>query len=326
MKRRSNWIVCVLVLTGWVLSTAGFGWPEEDTHQDPLPSWRGGAQSNKEKIIRFVNRVNETRSPDYVPVPERVAVFDMDGTIICERPYFLSMAVALQRLRMRAARQNALRNRQPYKAVIENDRAYIRRHFVQILLEAHSGDTQKKYMEEIQNFLSNETHPRWNRPYEDLIYRPMLELIRFLKERQFSVYIVSGSWQALVRSIGVEQLGLDPSHMIGTKVELAFEMKEGKAMFLRKEKEVHPTNLRKGKPIYIWRHIGRRPIFAFGNSRGDQAMFEYTDTNTSRTLILYLTHDDSEREYRYESGLTCRPHWLSVSMKNDFIVVFSGDH
>jgi len=322
MNRRSNLIVFLFLLTGGILAQASFGWTVEDAFRDPLPSWRDGTLSNKAKIIRFVKRVTETRSPDFVPAPDRVAVLDMDGTIFCEKPLYLSMAIALRRLREISTHQTALRNQQPYKAVIKNDRIYLRRHFVQILLEAHSGYTQKQYMEEVRNFLRNEKHPRWKRPYKDLFYQPVLELIAFLKSRDFKVCVVSGSWQALVRSIGMEQLGLDPSYLIGTKAELAFEMKEEKAMFFRQGKELQPKNMRKGKPINIWQHIGRRPILAFGNSGGDQDMFEYTDADPSKTLILCLVHDDAEREYCYESRVKYRPHWLSVSMKNDFLVVF----
>ena len=324
MTRQSHLIVLRFLLAGWILACASLGWTGGDSFRDPLPSWRGGTQSNKAKILRFVSRVTETRSPDFVPVPDRIAVFDMDGAIVCEKPLYLSMAIALQRLRESATHQRALRNQQPYKAVFENDRTYLRRHFVQILLEAHRGCTQVQYMREVQRFLRNEKHPRWKRPYKDLFYQPVLELITFLKEREFKIGVVSGSWQALVRSIGMEQLGLDPSYLIGTKVELAFEMKEGEPMFFRQGRELQPKNLRKGKAINIWQHIGRRPILAFGNSGGDQDMFEYTDANPCKTLILCLVHDDAEREYRYESRVNYRPHWLPVSMREDFLVVFRG--
>ncbi len=326
MTRQSHLIVFRLLLAGWILACASLGWTGGNAFRDPLPSWRDGSQSNKAKIIRFINRVTEIRSPDFVPAVDRVAVFDLDGTILCEKPLYLSMALAIQSLRESATRQSPLRNQQPYKAAVENDRAYLRRHFVQILLEAHRGYTQERYMREVQRFLREEKHPRWNRAYKDLFYQPVLELISFLNARDFKVCVVSGSWEALVRSIGMEQLGLDPSHLIGTKVELRFEMKDSTAMFFRQGREIQPKNLRKGKPINIWQHIGRRPIFAFGNSRSDQDMFEYTDANSCKTLILCLVHDDAERGYRYESRVKYRPQWLPVSMKKDFLVVFKGGH
>ena len=246
----------------------------------------------------------------------------MDGTILCERPVHLSMEIALHRLIQAANEHPELREQPLYQAVIKKDQAYIREHYLDVLLTAFEGYTQKRYMEEVQAFLKNNHHARFERPYADLVYQPVRELIEYLEKKEFQVYIVSGSWHAFVRSIATNQLGFESHQAIGSKAGLAFFISEETPSFVRKREQRIPANLREGKAINIWDHIGEIPIFAMGNSKGDQEMLDYTDTNPYTHLILCLEHDDPEREFQYSSTLTCNKGWLPVSMKNDFAVVF----
>ena len=177
-------------------------------------------------------------------------------------------------------------------------------------------------MEEVQAFLKNSHHPRFGRPYAELVYQPVRELIHYLESEEFRVYVVSGSWHAFVRSIVTNQLGLEPYQAIGSKAELEFSIRDGQGSFIRKKEQRIPANLREGKPINMWDHIGVIPIFAMGNSKGDQEMLEYTATNPYAHLILCLEHDDGKREFQYPGSLTVNRGWIPVSMGNDFAVVF----
>ena len=319
MKRRKIPVVpALLVMLIWtIFCTAG-----DSFALDPLPSWRGGAGSPKSTIIAFIERVTDPSGTDFIPIPLRIAVFDMDGTILCERPLYLSLEVALHRLALTAKEHPELRDQPLYQAVTKRDLSYIRAHYLDILLTAFKGYTQKRYMEEVQAFLKNSRHPRFDRPYAELVYQPVRELVEYLQGKEFRVYLVSGSWHAFVRSVAANQLVLESYQAIGSKAELDFLIRDGTAFFIRKPEQRIPPNLREGKPINMWDHIGEIPILAMGNSRADQEMLEYTDTNPLAHIILCLEHDDAEREFQYPSTLIYKESWIPVSMQKDFAVVF----
>jgi phosphoserine phosphatase len=289
---------------------------------DELPSWRGDENSNKAKILAFIHQSTNPLSPGFVPESLRIAAIDMDGTILCERPHYASMEMALQWLKNAADVDPALRDQYPYNKILSGKHSYKKKYYMDLLFKAFEGYTQEQYMREVQKFLRNHRHAGLERPYVELFYVPVLELIDLLKKNGFRVYVVSGSWQAFVRSIATVQLGLESFQAIGSRVGLRFDINKGKAVFVRQGEELPPANVREGKVLNMWSHIGKIPVLAMGNSRGDLQMFKYTDANPYPHLVLCLEHDDPVREFQYSSGVTYQKDWISVSMKKDFGVVF----
>lgn len=310
--------ITLLILQGDV----GVVFSGERLSDDNLASWVRGADSIKQKIIDFVEQVSDKNSKHYVPESDRIATFDMDGTLICEKPVSLQEALAVSFLQTIANESPTLSKVQPYKAALNNDEDYLKDNFLQVLTAAYMGYPQSEYRKDVLRFINTEKHPELKELYGDLIYQPMVELLKYLKLKKFDVYIVSGSWQGFVRVVGKEKLGFRYSHLIGSKVELDFQLMGGNAVFLRAGESLEPANVKNGKPENIQAHIGVKPILAFGNSSGDQQMYEYASTNHYRHLILNLDHDDRTREYKYDGNVKYEKDWLKVSMKDNFKVVF----
>jgi phosphoserine phosphatase len=290
---------------------------------DPLPSWRDTA--HKKTIISFVKAVSTEGSADYVPMEKRIATFDMDGTIFVEKPMAVNFKFMLNSIKVIGENSSLLRQVQPYKAVLENDMPYIIGSSTQIGLTANMGNTEEQYTKSALDFVKKHKHPRYDTPYFNLFYTPMVELIDYLQSNHFRVYVVSGSLQSFVRAVVKEKIKKMPrSNLIGTRVSLTYQDFDGKTTFSRNGDFLRPTTVaHAGKPLMIALNIGEKPILAFGNSSGDQQMFEYTATNKRyRNLILCLLHDDAEREYVYPSGVKFEQDWLKISMKNDFSLVF----
>ncbi len=290
---------------------------------DPLPSWRNTPQ--KEAVIEFVKAVSVEEGPEFVPVASRIATFDMDGTILIEKPVPVNFEFVQQYLQTVGDNSPALRDVQPYKAVREKDTSYINRNALQLMTTAYMGYTHTEYRKKALEFVTTQRHPRYNKPYIDLFYKPMLELIRYLRSNNFRVYVVSGSTQEFIRSIVNSKTGIENSNLIGTQIDMTYQSDNGSIAFSRNGEYRNLAAVGTGKPLIIEYQIGDVPLLAFGNSGGDQQMFEYTSTNKYKHLVLGLEHDDAAREYVYESGVSYRPGWLRISMKNDFAVVFSDE-
>jgi len=322
MKAHCKQLMFIAIVSMLLLGQSGILLAKDNSSGETLASWTGGPNSIKQKIINFVEQVTDPQSKAFVPVPDRLATFDMDGTIICEKPRSMGMVIAIEFLRAIAKESPTLSQVQPYKAALANDGKYLGPNFLQVLTTAYVGYPQSRYREAASKFINSEHHPRFKVPYRDLIYQPMEELLVYLKSKKFDVYIVSGSWQGLVRVVGKETLGFKYSHLIGSKIGLDFQLQNGQSVFLRKGESLEPDNVEDGKPENIQAHIGVKPIFAFGNTSGDQQMYEYTSTNHYKHLILSLDHDDEEREYKYPSSVKFKESWLKVSMKENFKVVF----
>jgi len=322
MKEHFKQLMFVIIVLMIFLGQSNILFAKENPAGDALTSWVGGPHSIKQKIIDFVEKVTDPQSDAFVPESDRLATFDMDGTIICEKPRSIGMVLAIAFLQTIAKESPTLSQVQPYKAALDNDGKYLGPNFLQVLTTAHMGYPQSAYREAVKEFINTENHPRFQVPYSDLIYQPMKELLAYLKSKNFDVYIVSGSWQGLVRVVGKETLGFEYSHLIGSKIGLDFQMNNGQSVFLRKGESLEPDNVEDGKPENIQAHIGVKPIFAFGNSSGDQQMYEYASTNHHKHLVLSLDHDDAKREYKYPSSVKFAEGWLKVSMKDNFKVVF----
>ncbi len=313
--RLQKLVLVLILLISWMPFAAASG-----QSPDPLPSWRDTAR--KQAIIAFVKAVSTEGRPDFVPEEYRIATFDMDGTILIEKPVPINFEFARHYLNVLGDRSPSLQAIQPYKAVRENDSSYIDSNALQILTTAYMGYTHTEFRKSVLEFVTTQRHPRYDKPYIDLFYTPMLELISYLKVNNFRVYVISGSTQEFIRSIVRHKTGIENSNLIGTQVSMTYQSDKGIAAFSRNGVYRDLGAAGPGKPLIIEYQIGEIPVLAFGNSAGDQQMFEYAATNRYRNLVLCLEHDDTAREYVYESAVSYKPGWLRVSMKDDFAVVF----
>ena len=296
---------------------------------DPLPSWREGL--NKRQIIAFVEKVTTPGSPDFVAPEDRVATFDMDGTVLLEKPAYSLFTFAIPLIKAAAADKPALLERPPVKAIVDGDMKYFAKAgkfgpegLYATLLETHSGKTEAQYAADANTFLFKQKHPRFQVPYAETVYRPMLEMIRYLKDSGFRVYICSGSDIAFIRAMIETSIGLPVENAIGTQVVTTWIETANGSEFRREHAFVEPVNDEKGKPVNILRMIGKRPIIAVGNSEGDRDMLEYSDDKNPATpdLQMIVNHDDPEREYEYAvekvNHLAAENGWQVISIKKDW--------
>jgi phosphoserine phosphatase len=306
----------------------------------PLASWND--TPTRQAIVEFVERVTREDSAGYLPASERVAVFDNDGTLWCEKPMPIELAFILGRFAEMADKDVSLRNRQPWKAACERDFAWlgavITKHYhgddgdVKILmggiLRAFAGMTVEDYATAANAFLRDGRHPTTGRGYRDCGYLPMVELLRYLEANGFTTYIASGGDRDFMRPVTEEIYGIPPERVIGSSNALRYQQEEsGGSLVYLAEGDVFddgPT-----KPVRIWSRTGRRPIIAGGNSNGDIPMLQYTGGPSRRGLRLLLLHDDPEREFDYTAGAeqsleqADNGDWTVISIKNDWATVFA---
>jgi phosphoserine phosphatase len=300
---------------------------------DPLPSWREGL--NKRQIIAFVEKVTTPGSPDFVAPEDQVATFDMDGTVLLEKPAYSLFTFAIPLIKAAAADKPALLERPHVKAIVDGDMKYFAKAgkfgpegLYATLLETHSGKTEAQYAADANTFLFKQKHPRFQVPYAETVYRPMLEMIRYLKDSGFRVYICSGSDIAFIRAMIETSIGLPVENAIGTQVVTTWIETANGSEFRREHAFVEPVNDEKGKPVNILRMIGKRPIIAVGNSEGDRDMLAYSDDKNPATpdLQMIVNHDDPEREYEYAvekvNHLAAENGWKVISMKKDWERIF----
>ncbi|MFN8474195.1 MAG: haloacid dehalogenase-like hydrolase [Anaerolineae bacterium] len=311
---------------------------------DVLPSWN--ETPTKRAILRFVADVSDPSSPGYVPAYARIATFDNDGTLWCEKPYLIEIAFALQRLIARAEAEPALRERQPYKALLDGDLstfAHLLPHHISdtlrlgaavpeilmLVYQTHVGMSQAVFEQEAAAFFAEARHPRFGVPYKRLVYQPMVELVRLLQEHDFKVYVSSAGGMGFMRVVSEELYNIPRENVIGNDVRLKFQMGAHGPELIRLAGVNEPIDDGAGKPINIELHIGRWPILAFGNANGDIEMLQMAQGSGHRHLCLLLRHDDAEREYAYDAhaekahAVAEAAGWLVVSMKHDFGTVFA---
>jgi hypothetical protein len=301
---------------------------------DPLPSWSDAPA--KQAITDFVDAVTTEGSEDFVPVPERIAVFDNDGTLWVEQPMYTQLAFVLDRLNEMASEHPEWQEQQPYKAALEGDQQALgeagMEGLMKLLMATHSGMTSAEFAALAHDWIGTARHPRFERPYTELVYQPMLELLEYLRANGFKTYIVSGGGIAFMRPWTEQVYGIPPEQVVGSQIKLEYEVQDGKPVIVR-QPEIAFIDDKAGKPVGIMRHIGRRPLLAFGNSDGDYQMLEWTTAGPGSRLGLLLHHDDGEREYAYDReshfgrldrGLddAAERGWQIVSMKRDWASVF----
>ncbi len=275
---------------------------------ESLPSWYDGPA--KRAIIEFVERVTEEGGADYVPPAERIATFDNDGTLWCEQPVQIQVFFAQARLAALAAKDPAMRERQPFKAFLEHDFKTIHGLGKQAVFEmafaTHAGVTEEEFTRIASDWFANARHPKLGRLFGRCTYQPQIELLDYLREHGFKAFIVSGGGIDLMRAISESAYGIHPEQVIGSSVKLRFEIRDGRAVLV-KAAELNSFDDREVKPANIGLHIGRRPILAFGNSDGDLAMLRYAKTGMGPRLALLLHHDDADREFAYDRDFRLSP-------------------
>ncbi len=318
-------LVCVC---GWQSAAA-------QSPSDSLPSWNEG--SAKSAIVEFVEAVTKPGGPDFVPPAERIATFDNDGTLWAEQPRYVQLAFALDRIKALALRHSEWRATQPFKAVLEGDPEAVaasgKPGLLEIMAATHAGMTTEQYGAIVADWLARARHPRFRRPYTELVYQPMLELLAYLRANGFKTFIVSGGGVEFMRVFAERVYGIPPEQVIGSSGVVRFEIGPDRKPVLVKEAKVEFVDDGPGKPVGINRFIGRRPIAAFGNSDGDLQMLQWTTAGQGRRVGLIVHHDDAMREYAYdrksavgrldEALKAARPaHWVVVSMATDWRTIF----
>lgn len=302
--------------------------------QEALPSWKDGA--TKQSIITFVEKVTNKESKSYVKPQERIAVFDNDGTLWAEQPIYFQLAFVSDRIKELAPSHPEWKTEHPFKAVLENDKEALAASgyegLMKLLMATHAGMTQAEFQNISEQWLDTAKHPRFNRPYNELVYQPMLELLTYLRANGFKTYIVSGGGIEFMRPWTEEVYGIPPEQVVGSSLVTEFEMRDGKPVLVRKA-EILFLDDKEVKPVLINSHIGRRPIAAFGNSDGDLQMLQWTAAGDGPSLMVLVHHTDAKREWAYDKDSHIgkldkalveanEKGWTVVDMKEDWKVVF----
>jgi hypothetical protein len=322
---RSLIIAVALTMLGAGLTRAG----------DPLPSWNDGPA--KQAILNFVGKVTQEGSPDFVPVPERIATFDNDGTLWCEQPMYSQLLFALDRVKALAPQHPEWKDQEPFASLLKGD---VKRALaggvpamLKLVMVTHAGMTTAEFEQVVNDWMATARHPRFKRPFTECAYQPMLELLTYLRAHGFKTFIVSGGGVEFMRPWTEKVYGVPPEQVVGSSIQTKYEWRDGKPVLLRLP-EIDFIDDKSGKPVGINSHIGRRPIAAFGNSDGDQQMLEWTQAGGGAHLMMLVHHDDAAREYAYgpESKIGTfsdalmaeanKNGWTVISMKDDWKRIF----
>jgi phosphoglycolate phosphatase-like HAD superfamily hydrolase len=307
-----------------------------------LPSWNEGPA--KQAILNFVRVTTDRASPTFVPPEERVATFDQDGTLWVEHPMYSQVMYCLDRVPAVVAKKPELKNVEPFKTVLSGNREAMAKFTMKdleaILVATLTGMPVDEFNAEVKKWFETAKHPRWNRPYTELAYQPMLEVLRYLRDNAYKTYIVTGGGQDFVRVYAEKVYGIPPEQVVGTAGGTKYAYASDGKPFLTKEPKLLLNDNNVGKVEGIHLMIGRRPYAAFGNSTGDQQMLEWTGAGAGARLKMLVLHDDAARKYAYgpAAGLPAskvgaftpalydeakKNGWTVISMKNDWKRIFA---
>src|SRR5215470_17036388 len=302
---------------------------------DSLPSWNDGPA--KTAITDFVARVKTENGPDFVPSEQRIAVFDNDGTLWAEQPVYFQLQFALDRVKALSPKHPEWKTTQPFKAAIEGDAKALaesgQKGLLQIIAVSHSGITTDAFAKEAADWLASARHPRFKQPYDKLVYQPQLELLNYLRQNGFKTFIVSGGGVEFMRVFAEDAYGIPPEQVVGSSGVVTYQVGADGKPELIKEPKVEFIDDGPGKPVGINRFIGRRPIFAFGNSDGDLQMLQWTAAGSGPSFMAIVHHTDAEREWAYDRQSHIgrldkaldeakAKGWTVVDMKRDWKTVF----
>jgi len=301
---------------------------------DSLPSWNDGP--TKARIVGFVQAVTDASGKDFVPPSDRIAVFDNDGTLWSEQPAYFQLLFAIDRVRALAPRNPRWKTQQPFKAALEGDMKALaasgEKGLLQLLMVSHAGMTTDEFTRIAKDWLATARHPTLARPYTDLVYQPMLEVLDYLRANGFRTYIVSGGGVEFVRAFSEQRYGIPPEQVIGSSIRTRYEVRDGVPVIVRLP-ELDFIDDKAGKPVGIQKFIGKRPIAVFGNSDGDFEMLEWATAGPGPRLGVIVHHDDGVREFAYDRaspvgrlnrGLDEGPKrgWTITSMKRDWKTIY----
>jgi hypothetical protein len=307
---------------------------EVSKEKDLLPSWNSG--DTKDSIISFVQDVTDPNSKNFIAIPDRIAVFDNDGNLWSEKPVYFQLLFTIDRVKELAPQHPEWQTEQPFKAVLEDDMdkllEYGEHGLLQLVMSTHAGNTTEEFEGAVKEWLSTTKHPRFNKPFTELVYQPMLELIVYLEDNNFKTFIVSGGGIEFMRPWVEEIYGIPRDQVIGSSIKTVFDYNNGSPIIKRLPK-IDFIDDKEGKPVGIHKFIGRKPIFCSGNSDGDLAMMQWTASNNKRSFMLYLHHTDSVREWAYDKkspvgrldkGLVEAENngWTIINMKNDWSLIY----
>jgi phosphoglycolate phosphatase-like HAD superfamily hydrolase len=319
-----RWLACV-----WLLFAVN-AWAADD----PLPSWNDGAA--KSAIIKVVVETTRSGSASFVAPAERIATFDNDGTLWAEQPMYFQALFAFDRIRALAPQHPEWKDTEPYKSVIAGDMKGLaasgEKGVLELIAATHTGMTTEEFQKVVDDWVATARHPKTKRPYTEMVYQPMLELLAYLRANGYKTFIVSGGGVEFMRAFAERVYGVPPEQVVGSAGTLKFEQRDGKPVLV-KEPKVWLIDDGPGKPVGIQQRIGRRPVFAFGNSDGDQQMLEWTTAGNGARFAGIVHHTDAEREWAYDRAShigkldkawdeATAKGWTVVDMKNDWKVVF----
>lgn len=304
---------------------------------DLLPSWNEG--TTKSSIIKFVEQVTSESSPDFIPIEDRIATFDNDGTLWAEQPMYFQLFFAIDRVNELAPKHPEWNNMEPFKSILSDNLEGVmasgEEGLLQIVMDTHTGVGTKEFDQIVKDWAEKSIHPLLNQPYTELVYQPMLELLKYLRVNGFKTYIVSGGGVDFMRALVTEVYDIPSEQIIGSTVKSAFEYRDGNPV-ITKLPEIAFINDKEGKPLNIQKIVGKKPVFAAGNSDGDLAMLQWTASTADKSFMLYVHHTDSIREWAYDrnshigrldKGLdeAREKGWTVVDMKNDWNVIYPGE-
>ena len=301
---------------------------------DPLPSWNDAA--SKKNIIAYVQEVTNADGTNFIPVADRIATFDNDGNLWSEQPAYFQLFFAMDRVKAMAAAHPEWKNKQPFKAVLENDMNELGKQgelgLLQLVMATHSGNTNEQFEADVQSWVKTAMHPTKKVRYDQLVYQPMLELLQYLRANEFKTYVVSGGGVDFMRALVPEIYGIPKEQIIGSRIKTEFAYNNGNPV-IKRLPAIDFIDDKEGKPLNIEKIIGKKPVFASGNSDGDLQMLQWTDSNSYASFQLYLHHTDSIREWAYDrnshigkldKGLdeATQKGWTVIDMKNDWKLIY----
>ncbi len=301
---------------------------------DPLPSWN--ESDTKQAIVAYVNDVTTEGNANFIPVSERISTFDNDGNLWAEQPVYFQLYFVLDRIKEMAKDHPEWKDQQPFKAVLENDLETIKKSGMkgigQLLMTTHAGNTTEEFNATVKDWITTAKHPTKNVGYDELVYQPMLELLSYLRANDFKTFIVSGGGVDFMRAFVSPVYGIPSEQIIGSRIKTEFDYNNGNPV-IKRLAEIDFVDDKEGKPLNIQKIIGKKPVFASGNSDGDLPMLQWTASNTHKSFMLYLHHTDAVREWAYDrdshigkldKGLdeANEKGWTVIDMKNDWKVVY----
>ena len=304
---------------------------------DSLPSWNN--TKTKHTIVRFVDSVVDKNSREYVPPSARIAVFDNDGTLWAEQPLYVQLAFVLDRVRALAPKHPEWRQQEPFKSILNGDVKSVltqdKQALITLVMATHAGNTTDEFAQIVKAWIRTAKHPTTKRRYTDMVYQPMLELLDYLRANEFKTFIVSGGGIEFLRVFAEEIYGIPPEQVIGSSIKTKFDFQNNKPVLIRLA-EIDFINDKAGKPVAINRHIGRRPIVAFGNSDGDLPMLQWTMAGKGARLAALVQHTDASREWAYDRQSAVgrldkaldaaqQQAWTVIDMQRDWKVIFPFD-